>query len=364
MGGRRKGVQSIKSGADEEPEEEREHIKMIDKLKKEDGEKELDADWDSSHDGFRHQSFEHVIQFHDFTLINFFAGWCVHCQRFAPQWKVMADNLHKKADFADKDGHKHKVWPIKMNCVDFRDLCREKGIDAFPTIRLYKSDGTFSLFEGERNEKNILKWIQLVVGTKSYGWKKHHDEFEAGCNARGFLRVPRVPGHLELLAGDGDQNLDPRMTNVSHLVKHLSFSDPRDAHHTQKAWRGLPLDALKHVTPLDGQEFSTSSFHAAHEHHLRVVSTVTSSGVAYQFSHYGRLQRLNESVVPQARFHFDLEPFAIQVITEQKKWYDFVTSLLAILGGIFVVLRLLSMFSLSVVSVLRPVPSNGLPTHR
>merc|ERR1712050_513399 len=140
------------------------------------------------------------------------------------------------------------------------------------------------------------------------------------------------------------------------------MGDPQDAHLTRKAWRGLPRDALKHVSPLDGQGFSTSSFHEAHEHHLRVVSTVTSSGLAYQFSHYGRLQRLNESVIPQARFHFDLEPFAIQFTTEHKKWYDFLTSLLAILGGIFVVMRLLSVFSLSVVSVLRPVPSNGLPT--
>merc|ERR1719411_1035650 len=95
--GRRKGIHSVKSGADEEePDEVREHERIADELKKEDGEKELDADWDSSHDGFRHKSFEHVIQFHDFTLINFFAGWCIHCQRFAPQWREMATHIQEK----------------------------------------------------------------------------------------------------------------------------------------------------------------------------------------------------------------------------------------------------------------------------
>ena len=34
--------------------------------------------------------------------------------------------------------------------------------------------------------------------------------FERGCNARGRLQVPRVPGHLELMAGGGDQTLNPR----------------------------------------------------------------------------------------------------------------------------------------------------------
>ena len=34
--------------------------------------------------------------------------------------------------------------------------------------------------------------------------------FERGCSARGRLQVPRVPGHLELMAGGGDQTLNPR----------------------------------------------------------------------------------------------------------------------------------------------------------
>lgn len=54
---------------------------------------ELDADWSSSHDGFRHKSFEHVIQGHDFTFINFFAGWCSHCQKFAPEWERLAEKV-------------------------------------------------------------------------------------------------------------------------------------------------------------------------------------------------------------------------------------------------------------------------------
>jgi len=351
--GRHAGHHSTKTGADSDEDGELEHRRTAEALAKSDGEEELDSDWADSHDGFKHQSFEHVVQFHDFTLINFFAGWCVHCQKFAPMWKQIADKVHGRT-FADRDGKERQVMPIRMNCVDFQGVCRDNGIDAFPTIRLYKSDGTFSRYDGMRSEEGIVRWIESVVQTNSNGggFKKHHEELEAGCNAKGFLLVPRVPGHLEFMAGGGDQNLEPTLTNVSHLVKHLSFSDPRDGHHTRRTWPYMPREAKPHLAPLDGREFSTQAFHEAYEHHLRVVSTLTSSGVAYQFSHYGRTARLNQSVVPQARFFFDLEPFSISVQEEQKPWYDFGTSLLAILGGIYVLVRLLSMITVSASGVM------------
>merc|ERR1719235_587614 len=188
-----------------------------------------------------------------------------------------------------------------MNCVDFKNLCREKGIDAFPTIRLYKSDGTFSLFEGERSEAAIIRWIELVVKTKAYGWKKHHEEFESGCNARGYLRIPRVPGHLELFAGGGDQNLEPTMTNVSHMVKYLFFSEPMEDTEMKRRMHLSPLNmAFWHVqmdtNPLEGKEFCTHSFHEAYEHHLQVVSIVNWAQIRYAFKHYGRTAHQNESV--------------------------------------------------------------------
>merc|ERR1719409_1140593 len=47
---------------------------------------ELDADWSSSSDNFKHDSFEDVIASHDFIAVNFFADWCPHCRAFAATW--------------------------------------------------------------------------------------------------------------------------------------------------------------------------------------------------------------------------------------------------------------------------------------
>merc|ERR1719382_2187670 len=252
---------------------------------------------------------------------------------------------------------------IKMNCVDFMELCHQKGIDAYPSLRLYKSDGTFALYEGKRQEPEILRWIEQTVKMKSWGWSSSHEFFERGCNARGHVRVPRVPGHIELMAGDGDQDLNTRMTNVSHVVKHLSFSDPRDGKAHRRIWSDMPREVMTHTTPIDGQEFVTYNFHETWIHDLQVVSTISPRGVvAYQFQHSKRLSRLDENAVPQAQFHFDIEPFSILIKPDEKRWYDFVTSLLAILGGSFVSMRLLSAAFLAALSSLRtlgPRPGSG-----
>jgi len=352
----------------EEIRGEGQHDKRKQQWLKQDGKSELDSDWSGSHDGFQHKSFEHVIQGHDFTFINFFAGWCSHCMHFAPSWLKLAKQINgdessgqQPQQFPDRDGVQRNVRLIKMNCVDFEQVCRQKGIDAFPTLRLYKSDGSFSLYEGRRDEAEIMRWIERTVKMKSYGWATDHEAFERGCNAKGRLMVPRVPGHLELYAGGGDQNLDTRMTNVSHLVKHLSFTDPEDGRYHRKSWSGLPEEVSKHLAPIDGQTFVTSKFHEAWIHDIKVVSTVGRNGqTSYQFQHHRRLSTSPEDQVPQAQFHYDIEPFSIWVKPDEKKWYDFGTSLLAILGGSFVVMRLLSKFSQSTVIVLSALmPGKG-----
>merc|ERR1719483_353443 len=56
---------------------------------------ELDMDWDHTSEAFKKMRFEDVIRYHDFTYVNFYADWCVHCRQFAPLWNAseqLADN--------------------------------------------------------------------------------------------------------------------------------------------------------------------------------------------------------------------------------------------------------------------------------
>eukprot|EP00811_Abedinium_folium_P030530 NODE_4896_length_1833_cov_7.763189.p1 GENE.NODE_4896_length_1833_cov_7.763189~~NODE_4896_length_1833_cov_7.763189.p1 ORF type:complete len:481 (+),score=83.39 NODE_4896_length_1833_cov_7.763189:113-1555(+) len=327
---------------------------------KEEGQQEVDSDWMSSHDGFTHQSFEHVIKAHDFTLVNFFASWCGHCQQFSPTWMAIARKFTGVDEngpklLSDKSGQKLAVQPIKMNCVDFRHVCHSLNIDAFPTIRLYKGDGTYILFEGKRAEKDVMAWVEQMVKKSSQGWSSSNDAFERGCNARGRLQVARVPGHLGFMSGGGDQDLDPSLTNVSHLLRHLSFSDPGNGAHHRKSWTRLPREISANLNPIDSKNYVTKNYHEAWMHDMKVVSTVGTGGrIFYQFSHHHRLASVEPDALPQVRFHYDIEPFSIILKNDAKRWYSFLTSLLAITGGTFVLMRLLSMSTQSIMGVLCP----------
>jgi thiol-disulfide isomerase/thioredoxin len=342
------------------------HSRRIKELQEQDGKEELDSDWDSSHDGFKHKNFEHVIEAHEFVLVNFFAGWCSHCKQFHPLWTKMANEINPAADhearkFLDRDGKGRLVRMMKVNCVDFGDLCKRISIDAYPTIRLYKQDGSFSVFEGSRREEEIVRWVERMVKMRSYGWGKDVDLFEKGCNFDGHLQIPRVPGYLEFTVGEGDQSVDPTMANISHTVKHLSFSDPVDGRYHRRSWVGLTNNQLNHVSPMDGQLFVTDGYHQAHQHHIKIVSTVTQRGAtAYQFDHYDRVSTFPASEIPQTRFYFEIEPFSVWIKSEAKRWYDFGTSALALTGGIFVVMRLLSNGVVTAASVVVKDTRGGL----
>jgi len=330
------------TGVEEEKEKDRH------KLEEQDGgAQELDADWASSHDGFKHQHFDHVIKYHDFTVINFFAEWCSHCRQFSPTWRAIAEDI-ENTNYLDAGGDKKVVKGLKMNCVDFKTTCRQEGIRAFPTIRVYRSDGRSVAFADRRTQEDILGWVEKSVkGHVENDYIEKHAQLQTGCRAYGHVVMPKVPGYLEFFAGGGNHALDPTMTNVSHYVRHLSFSSPTDTagyFGQYRSWAafGLPKGQRVFTHPVDGKKFCTKEAHQTFEHHIQVVSTLSSYGQTYQFQHYERLSiSSNQSEVPQARFHFDIDTFAIKIMDSDKSMYQFATSTMAILGGTFVMIKLL-----------------------
>jgi hypothetical protein len=44
--------------------------------------------------------------------------------------------------------------------------------------------------------------------------------------------------------------------------------------------------------------------------------------------------------VPEAKFSYDLSPMAVVLEQKGRRWYDFITSLCAIIGGTFTVVGL------------------------
>jgi len=306
---------------------------------------ELDADWGSSSDNFKHDNFQAVIGAHDFTMVNFYADWCPHCKRFAPTWMQFEEAVNSgREEVKDADGGVVNVRVLKINCVDFEEACQEQKIGGFPTVRLYKrgaKDGKFFELPGnERSLDEMYRFLRKKAGKAHlHAGATYHEIFSEGCRVSGHVLASRVPGTVHFQAmHSNNRTLNLAFTNVSHVVHHFSFGEsPRQ---TIKA---LPAEYRRHVNPMDGITYTTDKFHKAPHHFIKVVHTrFESSDIrSYQQTHQWSIRTVQRNTIPQAKFSYDLAPVEVIVTKGERRWYDYVTQLFAITGGAFSVMSML-----------------------
>jgi len=65
------------------------------------------------------------------------------------------------------------------------------------------------------------------------------------------------------------------------------------------------------------------------------------SGTSYQILAQNQLSHYEKDVVPEAKFIYDLSPIAISFREKTRKWYDYLTSVMAIIGGSFTVVGMM-----------------------
>ncbi|CAK0833194.1 unnamed protein product, partial [Prorocentrum cordatum] len=179
--------------------------------------KELDSDWSASSDHFQHKDFQAAVTFHDYTRVNFYAEWWSHCRQFHPTWMEASAKISEKMLFSDGDARQSTVKYLKMNCVGFQDNCKKAKIAAFPTLRLYKRDGSFEVFQQHRSVTNIVRFLTSSSRTSHLIVARHHMMFNEGCQVASQIHAPRVQGSFHLQAKPfGKMDLNPAITNVSH----------------------------------------------------------------------------------------------------------------------------------------------------
>merc|ERR1719183_991264 len=195
---------------------------------------ELDADWSSTSDQFKHDDFQAVVDAHDFTMVNFYAEWCPHCRMFTPIWGNFEDMVNKgSGEIVDADGAKANVRVLKINCVDFEETCQEQRVQSFPTVRLYRrgaasKDKEWQEYHGPRDMQPLLEFARKELKKRHlHAGAAFHEVFSEGCRISGHIEVARVPGtlHFQALPQSKDKTLNLAFTNVSHYVHHFSFGE-------------------------------------------------------------------------------------------------------------------------------------------
>lgn len=308
--------------------------------------------------------FDDYLAEHRYVFANFYAPWCIWCQRLEPVWEAFAES-------ALRHDVRKVVKVVKIDCVKNHAFCIEHKVQAFPTLRFYtggeahmsqyQSDRTVSAFERFVDEQLDQDHYVATIRDPEKRAEAHekrvqearetHDS-KKGCNLVGFLMLNRVPGNFHILARSENHNMNPSMANLTHVVHKLYFGNTM-TNRVKRLVGKIPeelFDAKTNLAPLDDRVFTTDALHKAYHHYLKVVSTHFQRGsykgatapMVYQMLESSQVMSYGADDVPEARFSFDLSPMAVVISRESMALYEFVTHICALLGGTFTVIGLMS----------------------
>jgi thiol-disulfide isomerase/thioredoxin len=287
------------------------------------------------------------------------------------------------------------VLVTRIDCGAHPTICQEQQIRAYPTMRLFVDGKAAGDYEGHRTVMELVHWVahmeaehrepgqlrmhhvlehaseRTVRNEEERQWNDALMSYRApspfsnttrhpGCQLVGHVMVDTAPGKFLIQAQSFGKHFAAHMTNVSHIVHHFSFGDMEAQEVVANSgWKGIPSKFVESLHPLDGNVYVTEGLHQAYHHHMRVVTTEFGDSHlikwardkvrrVYRILSNTQLATYRTSIVPEAKFEYDLSPIGMSYLEISRNWYDYFTGLLAIIGGTFTVIGMLesSVFSL------------------
>ncbi len=285
---------------------------------------------------------------HPLAIVDFYAPWCIWCQRLAPTWEKFAERAERE---------NVGVGVGKVDCVAHQQLCKDERIMAFPTLR-WMEDGKAAMpdYSGDRTVDALLLYAKQRAGEgedddeDDGAAKEWEEDHHPGCQVSGHLMVNRVPGNLHMEAKSLHHEINSAMTNLTHRVNHLSFGKPKGPQgHVLglMPWFGGMPDMIRQANPMKDKFYPTYEFHRAFHHHLKVVASHMDflfwpDTVVYQILEESQVVMYEEQEIPEIKFLWDMSPMSVSMRKEGRRWYEYVTNLLAIIGGTYTTLGLIN----------------------
>lgn len=215
---------------------------------------------------------------HELVFVDFFAPWCIWCQRLEPVWTKMSKEL----------GDKGPIYAASVDCTANAQLCASQQVRAYPTMLMFRHGDThpFEAYHGERTSEALVERARQVARGdqapadkerlkqhKQSGGGKKGPVGGEGCRVTGRLKVKKVPGTIRINLHSLRYSYDTLLINASHHIDRVWFSDP-EAKLAGPAF-GVFRDSLVakwQSAPLNGKTFINHHNHYSYVHYIKLVA--------------------------------------------------------------------------------------------
>nr|KAF6388283.1 protein disulfide isomerase family A member 3 [Myotis myotis] len=145
-------------------------------------------------------------------LVEFFAPWCGHCKRLAPEYEAAATRL------------KGIVPLAKVDCTANTNTCNKYGVSGYPTLKIFRDGEEAGAYDGPRTADGIVSHLKKQAGPASVPLKTE-EEFEKfigdkDASVVGFFKDLFSEAHSEFLKAASNLRDNYRFahTNIESLV--------------------------------------------------------------------------------------------------------------------------------------------------
>jgi len=157
--------------------------------------------------------FESRIGDHSLALVEFFAPWCGHCKRLAPEYEAAATRL------------KGNVALAKVDCTANSNICSKYGVSGYPTLKIFRDGEESGPYDGPRTADGIVSILKKQAGPASVELKAEADLLKfiesPDAGVVGFFADDKSTAHTEFQKAANALRDNYRFghTNAEELLK-------------------------------------------------------------------------------------------------------------------------------------------------
>ncbi|KAF7829820.1 protein disulfide-isomerase [Senna tora] len=194
-----------------------------------------------------HSNFSDTISKHDFIVVEFYAPWCGHCKKLAPEYEKAASIL---------SSHDPPVVLAKVDANEEqnRELATEFDVKGFPTIKILRNGGkNVQEYKGPREADGIVEYLKKQSGPAS-------TEIKSADDASAFIGENKVVivGVFPKFSGEEFENFTAL---TEKLRSDYDFGHTLDAKHLPRGESSVNGPIVRLFKPFDELFVDFQDFH-------------------------------------------------------------------------------------------------------